>query len=107
MTQAKIDDTVFVHYTGSFTDGTVFDSSADREPLEFAIGQGSVIPGFENGIVGMSEGESKILNIPAREAYGLQREDLLAIVGRAQMPPGVDLQTGMTLQARSPDGVVT
>jgi len=102
--QAKMNDTVVLHYTGSFSDGSVFDSSVDREPFEFTIGQGMIIPGFENGIVGMNEGESKTLNIPAEEAYGLHREDLLTVIGRSQMPAGIDLTIGMALQARTPDG---
>jgi len=106
MAQAKMNDTVVLHYTGSFTDGSVFDSSVDREPLEFTIGQGMVIPGFEKGIVGMNEGESKTLNIPAEEAYGLHREDLLGVIGRTQMPANIDLKIGMVLQSRSPDGGV-
>jgi peptidylprolyl isomerase len=102
--QAKMNDKVTLHYTGSFTDGAVFDSSVDREPFEFTIGQGTVIPGLENGIVGMNEGESRTLNIAAEEAYGLHREDLLAIIGRSQMPANIDLKIGMILQARAPDG---
>ena len=102
-----MNDTVVLHYTGSFTDGAVFDSSLDREPFEFTIGQGMVISGLENGIVGMNEGESKTLNIPAEEAYGLHREDLLAVIGRSQIPANIDLKIGMVLQARSPDGGVT
>jgi peptidylprolyl isomerase len=107
MPQAKMDDTVAVHYTGSFTDGAVFDSSTDREPLEFTIGQHSVIPGFENGIVGMKEGDTKRLNIPAEEAYGVIREDLLTIIERSQIPANIDLHLDMVLQARSPDGGTT
>ncbi len=95
-----------LHYTGSFMDGTVFDSSADREPLEFTIGQHMVIPGFENGVVGMEEGDSKKLNIPAEEAYGLHREDLLTVIGRSQMPADIDLKIGMVLQVRTPEGEI-
>ena len=107
MAQAKMNDTVVLHYTGSFTDGEIFDSSMDREPFEFTIGQGMVISGLENGIVGMNEGESRTLNIPAEEAYGLRREDLLAVIGRSQMPANIDLKIGIVLQARAPDGGVT
>ncbi len=107
MAQAKMNDTVAVHYTGSFADGTTFDSSVDREPLEFTIGQGMVIPGFENGIVGMTEGESKKISIPAEDAYGAHREDLLVVIDRNQVPPGVDLKIGMMLQVKSPDGGAT
>ena len=102
-----MNDTVALHYTGSFTDGSVFDSSVDREPFEFTIGQGMVIPGLENGIVGMNEGDSRTLNIPAEEAYGLHREDLLTVIGRSQIPANIDLKIGMVLQARSPDGGAT
>jgi peptidylprolyl isomerase len=104
MAQAKMNDTVIVHYTGSFTDGVVFDSSIDREPFEFTIGQGMVIPGFENGIIGMHEGDSKKINIPAEDAYGPHREDLLTTIERSQIPASIDLQIGMVLQMRSPDG---
>jgi FKBP-type peptidyl-prolyl cis-trans isomerase 2 len=107
MAQAKMNDTVVLHYTGSFTDGEIFDSSLDREPFEFTIGQGMVISGLEKGIVGMNEGELRTLNIPAEEAYGLRREDLLAIIGRSQMPANIDLKIGIVLQARAPDGGVT
>jgi len=95
-----------LHYTGSFTDGTVFDSSSDQEPLEFTIGQHMVIPGFENGVVGMEEGDSKKFNIPAEEAYGLHREDLLTVIGRSQMPADIDLKIGMVLQVRTPEGEI-
>ncbi len=107
MAQAKMEDTVVLHYTGSFTDGEIFDSSLDREPFEFTIGQGMVISGLEKGIVGMNEGESRTLNIPAEEAYGLRREDLLAVIGRSQIPANIDLKIGIVLQARAPDGGVT
>ena len=107
MAPAKMNDTVVLHYTGSFTDGEIFDSSLDREPFEFTIGQGMVISGLEKGIVGMNEGELRTLNIPAEEAYGLRREDLLAIIGRSQMPANIDLKIGIVLQARAPDGGVT
>jgi FKBP-type peptidyl-prolyl cis-trans isomerase 2 len=107
MAPAKMSDTVVLHYTGSFTDGEIFDSSLDREPFEFTIGQGMVISGLEKGIVGMNEGELRTLNIPAEEAYGLRREDLLAIIGRSQMPANIDLKIGIVLQARAPDGGVT
>jgi peptidylprolyl isomerase len=102
-----MNDRVALHYTGSFTDGAVFDSSIDHEPFEFTVGQGMVISGLENGIFGMSEGESKTLHIRAEEAYGLHTQDLLTVIERSKMPANIDLKTGMTLQARSPDGGVT
>ncbi len=107
MAQAKMNDTVIVHYTGSFTDGEVFDSSIDCEPLEFNIGQGMAIPGFENGIIGMQAGDSKKITIPAEDAYGPHREDLLTTIERSQIPASIDLQIGMILQMRSPEGGTT
>jgi peptidylprolyl isomerase len=104
MGQAKANDRVKVHYTGSLKDGTVFDSSVKREPLEFTIGQGMVIPGFENGIVGMSEGDKKTLTIPPDQAYGEHRDDLVGIVDRTRLPENVNPEIGMVLQARSPEG---
>ena len=70
MQQVKNGDTVKVHYHGKLTDGTTFDSSEGRQPLEFEVGSGSVIPGFDSGVVGMSVGDKKTINIPADEAYG-------------------------------------
>jgi len=102
--QVKMNDRVALHYTGSFTDGAVFDSSIDQEPFEFTVGQGMVISGLENGIFGMREGESKTLHIPAEEAYGLHTQDLLTVIERSKMPANIDLKIGMTLHARSPDG---
>ncbi len=104
MASAKTGDTVRVHYTGTLTDGTVFDTSRDREPLEFTIGQNMVIPGFENGIVGMNEGDSKAISILAGEAYGPYNEQLVAVVPRSQVPPEMELSLGMILQVRSPEG---
>ncbi len=104
MAYVKTNDTVRVHYTGTLTDGTVFDSSNDREPFEFTIGQGMVIPGFENAIVGMNEGDAKTISIPAEDAYGLYQEELVAVVARSQVPPEIGLDIGTILQVRSPEG---
>ncbi len=104
MAQAKQGDTVKVHYTGSIKDGAVFDSSAQREPLEFVIGKGMVIPGFENGIIGMGVDETKVVTIPMDEAYGPYRDDLVGIVDRSRLPGEIEVQVGMTLQLRAPDG---
>ena len=104
MATAKSNDTVKVHYTGSLTDGTVFDSSADREPFEFTIGQGMVIPGFENAIIGMNEGDAKTVSIPAEEAYGPYQDELVAVVARSQVPPELEIEIGTILQVRSPEG---
>jgi peptidylprolyl isomerase len=104
MAQAKQGDKVKVHYTGSLADGQVFDSSVEREPFEFVIGKGMVIPGFENGIIGMKEGETKNISIPAENGYGPYRNDLVGIVDRSKLPPQIDLKVGMMLQLRAPDG---
>ena len=104
MTAAKTGDTVKVHYTGTLSDDTEFDSSHGGEPLEFTIGQNMVIPGFENGVVGMSPGESRKVSIPAQDAYGPYNNDLVAVVPRSQVPPELELSLGMVLQVRSTEG---
>ena len=80
--------TVKVHYTGTLDDGTVFDSSKEREPLEFTLGEGKVIPGFEAAVKDMEVGQSKTVTIPADEAYGPHRDDLLVPVEKGQHKPG-------------------
>ncbi len=75
MQQVKSGDTVSVHYHGKLTDGTTFDSSEGREPLEFEVGSGSVIAGFDSGVTGMQVGEKKTVNIPVDEAYGQKQDD--------------------------------
>jgi len=104
MTQAKSGDTVKVHYTGTLSDNTEFDSSQGGEPLSFTIGQNMVIPGFENGVVGMKVGESKKVSIPADQAYGPYNNGLVAAVPRSQVPPELDVSVGMVLQVRSTEG---
>jgi peptidylprolyl isomerase len=98
MEKAKADDTVKVHYTGKFEDGTVFDSSAGRDPLEFTLGKRMVIPGFEAAAMGMSPGEKKTVNIAAEEAYGPRREDMVMEVDRANMPSDIQPEVGQILQ---------
>ncbi len=97
MGNAKKGDKVKVHYTGKFDDGTVFDSSEGRDPLEFTLGSGQVIPGFENGVVDMELKESKTVNIPADEAYGIHREDMVIEVKKEQIPQDIDVQLGTEL----------
>ena len=106
MTQAKRGDTVKVHYTGKLDDGTVFDSSEDREPLEFAIGAGNVIPGFEQAVLGMSPGDSKTTTIASAEAYGPYYEERVLVVDRQQMPADLPVDVGATLQIQQQDGMV-
>lgn len=91
-------DTVRVHYTGTLTDGSVFDSSRDREPLEFTVGSGQVIPGFDDAVTGMQVGEEKSVTIPADEAYGPHRTDLFLSVDRSQFPDDMEPEIGQQLQ---------
>ncbi|MDD2472533.1 MULTISPECIES: FKBP-type peptidyl-prolyl cis-trans isomerase [unclassified Methanoculleus] len=102
----KSGDPVTVHYTGTFENGTVFDSSADGEPLRFTVGRGEVIPGFEAGVVGMQVGETKTLHIPADQAYGPYREDLVFDVDPAGITGGENLTVGETVELTLPDGRV-
>ncbi len=85
MSKAKNGDTVKVHYTGKLDDGTVFDSSENKEPLEFKIGEGQVIAGFEDAVIGMDKGDSKTARIPADKAYGPHREDMVIEVDRDKL----------------------
>jgi peptidylprolyl isomerase len=104
MAQAQSGDNVKVHYTGKLDDGTVFDSSEGREPLEFTLGAQQVIPGFENAIVGMSPGEDKTVVIPADEAYGPYRQEMILEVPPADFPDHIEPQVGDQLQLRQPNG---
>lgn len=98
MEQAKSGDTVKVHYTGKLEDGTVFDSSRGRDPLEFELGAGQVIPGFEEAVAGMKPGEEKSVTIPADEAYGPRRDEMVVKVDREQFPDHIEPQPGQQLQ---------
>ncbi|MFO7166785.1 MAG: peptidylprolyl isomerase [Chloroflexota bacterium] len=105
MTTAKTGDTVSVHYTGTLADGTVFDSSHGGEPLVFTIGAGQVIPGFEAAVAGMQLGETRTMTIPAGQAYGEYRDDLVFTVGRDQLPPNMTPAVGEHYQMRQSDGM--
>lgn len=106
MSQAKAGDTVKIHYTGTLDDGTQFDSSAGREPLEFEVGSGQVIPGFEKAVEGMAEGDTKTVNIPAEDAYGPRHDQMIQEVPKSALPDDVEPEVGMGLQARRPDGAM-
>jgi len=105
MAQAKSGDTVRVHYTGRLDDGSVFDSSEGREPLEFVLGAQQVIPGFEEAVDGLSPGEARTVDIPADRAYGARREEMVLTVGRDQFPDEIRPEVGQQLQM-SQDGQV-
>jgi len=104
MATAKQGDTVQIHYKGTLDDGTTFDSSEGRDPLTFTLGQGQVIPGFENAAMGMEVGESKTTRLEVDEAYGERREELLLEVPRDQLPEGLDVEIGMPLQVQQENG---
>ena len=104
MATAGIGDTVKVHYTGSFTDGTQFDCSQDGPPLEFTIGSGQIVPGFEEAVVGMQPGESKSTTISPDKAYGPYRDELTVEVKRTDLPPDLDPEIGQRLQLENPEG---
>jgi FKBP-type peptidyl-prolyl cis-trans isomerase 2 len=104
MAQAKSGDTVQVHYTGKLKDGTVFDSSVNREPLEFTMGKGMMIPGFEAAVHGMEVGDSKVATIPVEEAYGPASEDMLVQVERKDIPQDIELQPGLQLTMHQQNG---
>ena len=106
MSQAKPGDTVRIHYTGTLNDGTEFDSSRGREPLEFAIGSGQVIPGFDNAVEGMSVGENKSVKIEPDQAYGARHDQLVQQVPKSALPDDLEATVGMQLQSQSPDGQV-
>ena len=106
MTQAKSGDTVRIHYTGTLEDGTEFDSSAGRDPLEFALGGGQVIPGFDGAVDGMAVGESKTVTIPPEQAYGERHEQLVQQVPKTALPGDMKPEVGMQLQSQGPEGQV-
>lgn len=97
MEPAKVGDTVRIHYTGRLEDGTEFDSSRGREPLEFTLGQHQVIAGLEDAVEGMSPGETKTARVPAERAHGPHREDRLLAVERHRFPPHIQPQAGQAL----------
>ena len=97
MAQAKSGDTVQVHYTGTLGDGTVFDSSAGRTPLEFTVGSGQVIKGFDEGVAGMNPGEKKTIDIPMEDGYGPSNEEMIFTLDRTDIPTDIPLEMGMTL----------
>ena len=101
---AKPGDTVAVHYTGKLADGSVFDTSKDRDPIQFVLGQRRVIPGLDKAVAGMSPGETKTAEVPADEAYGPHKPELMVEFPRDRIPPGVSADVGQELQLQSADG---
>jgi peptidylprolyl isomerase len=106
MEGAQSGDIVRVHYTGTLDDGTVFDTSAGNEPLEFTLGKGEVIEGFEAAVSGMRPGETKTIRIPAEEAYGPAYEELVLMVAKEEYPEDLEPEIGQILELQQPDGRV-
>ncbi|MCJ7756636.1 MAG: FKBP-type peptidyl-prolyl cis-trans isomerase, partial [Gillisia sp.] len=104
MSLVKENNTVKVHYTGKLADGQVFDSSEGKDPIEFTLGQGQLIPGFEKGLIDMKLNEKKTINIPKDEAYGDSREDLIQEVQKSELPEEIKPEVGMGLVSKSQDG---
>lgn len=106
MSTAKTGDTVRIHYTGTLADGEVFDSSEGRDPLEFAVGSGMIIPGLDKAIPGMAVGDKKVVNVPADEAYGQANPANRQAIPRGDIPADIPLEIGTMLQMQSPEGQV-
>jgi peptidylprolyl isomerase len=104
MAQAKKGDNVKVHYTGKLEDGTVFDTSAEKEPMEFKVGEGKLIADFEAAVVGMEQGESKTIQIASENAYGPHREEMVMKVARKDIPEGLNPQINQRLQVQQQSG---
>lgn len=103
MAQAKIGDTVQVNYTGKLADGTVFDTSQDRCPIQFTIGKGQLIAGFEQAVVGMNKGDAKTVVIPADQAYGPRLEENVVAVDRKNLPADLKAEVGQRLEITQTD----
>jgi FKBP-type peptidyl-prolyl cis-trans isomerase 2 len=104
MSQAEAGDTVRINYTGAFADGTKFDSSEGRDPLEFQLGAGQIIPGLEKAVAGMTVGESKTVTIAPEEGYGMRDETRIQAVPRAQLPEDLPVEPGTQLAMQTQDG---
>ncbi|TVZ14351.1 peptidylprolyl isomerase [Maribacter sp. MAR_2009_72] len=104
MSKVKADDRVVLHYTGKLSDGQVFDSSVNREPLEVKLGEGSLIPGFEKGLLDMAPNEKKTIVIAKEEAYGEKRKELFQTVSKSDLPEDLKVEVNMALMATNADG---
>ncbi|RLE21967.1 MAG: peptidylprolyl isomerase [Acidobacteria bacterium] len=104
MTSVKAGDTVQVHYTGTLDNGEVFDSSRDRDPLEFKVGGGMVIPGFDKAVLGLKAGESTTAKLPPEEAYGEIRKELIMPMQKSQIPEDITPEVGMQVMLQAQEG---
>ncbi len=106
MSSAQKGDKVQVHYVGKLDDDSIFDSSINSNPLEFVIGDGSIIPGFEEAVIGLEEGEKKTFTVKPEDAYGPYYNERVIVINKSQLPPDLDPQVGDRLQGQQPDGSV-
>ncbi len=106
MSKAKSGDSVKIHYTGTLDDGSEFDSSKGKEPLQFQLGSGQVIPGFDNAVDGMSVGDAKKVRLEPDDAYGEHHEQLVQTVPKTVLPDDLSIELGMQLQTQDPDGQI-
>lgn len=104
MTQAKEDDTVRVHYTVKLDKDTIVGSTKDQEPLQFTLGKGQVLPGFEQAVVGMNSGESKTVLVTADQAFGPYLDEMVVVVDRGRLPEGINPKEGNRIQLQSRSG---
>jgi peptidylprolyl isomerase len=104
MTKAKTGDKVKVHFTGNLEDGMVFGSTMEDEPFEFTIGEKNMLPGFENAVVGMHNGDTKTITIPPEDAYGPHKKELVSIMEKSGFPPEINIEVGKRLRVRTQDG---
>lgn len=104
MSTVKANDTVRVHYTGKLNNGEIFDSSVDRDPLQFTVGAGQMIPGFDKAVEGMELNQQKTVTMGPDDAYGPVNKDLFHKVERTQLPEDLKPEVGQVLMAGSPDG---
>lgn len=104
MTQVKTGDTVRIHYTGTLSDGATFDSSEGRDPLEFTVGSGQIIPGLDAALPGMEVGDTKTVEVPADDAYGQPDPNARQAVPRTEIPDHIPVDPGTQLQVQTPQG---
>jgi len=104
MSQVKANNTVKVHYTGKLADGQIFDTSEGKEPIEFVLGKGQLIPGFEQGLIDMKLNEKKTITIAKEDAYGEVNTSLIQEVDKANLPQDMEPKVGMGLVSKTPDG---
>jgi peptidylprolyl isomerase len=104
MAEAKLGDTVKIHFAGKLQDETVIETSKDRDPLEFKIGDGNVIPGLEQGVIGMAAGDKKTIAVSPEEGFGQQQEDLVVDLKKSEFPEDVEFAVGAYLNIETSDG---